>query len=335
MAQSSISGQGRQAGDPHSPVSVPNWRSAGLRYHKYSHYLRERFGSTVGRVTVDGGFTCPNVDGSVAVGGCVYCDNRSFSPARRGPRIPVASQIRRGLEILGQYKPATSYLAYFQAGTNTYDDIDRLERLYDEALAQPGVVGLVIGTRPDCADDDVLDLLERYAQRVYVSVEYGLQSIHERSLQWMNRGHDAACFFDAVQRTKHRGISIGSHLILGLPGESRDDMRATADALARSGVDSVKIHNLYVVKGTPLEEQYRQGLVSVLERDEYCDLLIDIIERLPGELVVERVTGDAPADFLVAPSWVSRKAEFLHRLETELARRDTWQGRACSTDPAR
>lgn len=308
-------------------LQQPSWRGVGLRYYRYSHFLKERFGRRISRVSVDGGFTCPNVDGSVAVGGCVYCDNRSFSPARRLPRIPILQQIDLGIERLTQFQSADDYLVYFQAATNTYAPLEKLRRLYDQALAHPRAVGLIIGTRPDCVPDNVLDLLQEYARKYFVALELGLQSIHERSLVWMNRGHDAACFFDAVQRCQGRGLDVSTHVILGLPGESRADMLAMADALANIPLNGVKIHNLHVVADTPLAEQYARGEITILERDEYLDLLIAFLERLPAHLVIHRVTGDAPGDFLLAPEWVRRKTEFLGLLDREFVRRDTWQGR--------
>lgn len=308
-------------------TQLGSWREAGHRYYKYSHFLRTRFGQKIHRVTVDGGFTCPNVDGTVALGGCVYCDNRSFSPNRRLPKIPILNQLDRGIRIVDQLYSPDDYLVYFQAATNTYAPVDKLRRLYDEALSHPRARGIVIGTRPDCVPDEVLDLIQGYTREYFVAIEYGLQSIHQRSLDWMNRGHDAACFFDAVARTKGRGIDISAHIILGLPGESLVDMLATVDAVATSGVDGIKIHNLHVVSDTPMEAEYRQGKIPIYERDEYVDLLICALERLPPEMVVHRVTGDAPPEYLIAPLWVKRKAEFLQALDRVLAERDTWQGK--------
>src|SRR5262245_4272391 len=227
--------------EPLSGASKLSWRAAGLRYYKYSHFLKQRFGKRIHRVTVDGGFTCPNVDGTVAVGGCVYCDNRSFSPNRREARIPITHQVSKGIEIIDSAYEPDGYLAYFQAGTNTYASLEKLKRMYDEAIANPKIVGLSIGTRPDCVRNEVLDLLESYAQRMFVSVEYGLQTVHDRSLEWMNRGHGSDCFFDAVERTLGRNLDICTHVILGLPGETRADMLATIDAVAQTPVDGIKI----------------------------------------------------------------------------------------------
>lgn len=309
------------------PTDTVSWREAGHRYYKYSHFLRQRFGQKIHRVTVDGGFTCPNVDGTVAVGGCVYCDNRSFSPNRRLPKIPILHQLDRGIRIVDELYRPDDYLVYFQAATNTYAPVDKLRRLYDEALSHPRARGIIIGTRPDCVSDEVLDLIESYTAKYFVAIEYGLQSIHQRSLDWMNRGHDADCFFDAVSRTKGRSIDISAHVILGLPGESKEEMLATIDAVANAGIDGIKIHNLHVVSDTPMEAQYRRGEIPIIERDDYLDLLVEVLQRLPPELVIHRLTGDAPSEYLIAPLWVQRKAELLQALDRLLKQRDTWQGK--------
>jgi radical SAM protein (TIGR01212 family) len=299
----------------------------GRRYRPLSAHLRARFGANVRGVTIDAGFTCPNVDGTVTTGGCVFCDNRSFSPNRRLPRATVRAQVERGVAILGKRFAAERFLAYFQAGTNTHAPVEKLRRLYDEALAHPQVVGLTVGTRPDSVPDPVLDLLEEYAARTHVSLELGLQTIHDRSLDWMNRGHHFDAFLDAVERCRGRRFELCAHVILGLPGESRLDMVATAEALARLPVHGVKIHNLYVVKGTPLEEMYRRGEMQVLERDEFAGLVCDFLERTPADRVIHRLSGDAPPDFLVAPAWCADKPALLRAIDAEFARRDSWQGK--------
>jgi radical SAM protein (TIGR01212 family) len=306
---------------------MPPQFAQGRRYYPFSRFLRERFGAKVYRVTVDAGFTCPNVDGTVAVGGCVYCDNRSFSPNRRQPRVPIAEQVARGIAILQKRYEADQFIAYFQPATNTYAPVDRLRQLYDQALQHPQIVGLAIGTRPDCVPDDVLDLIQDYARDRYVCLELGLQTIHDRSLDWMNRGHHADAFTDAVQRCAGRGFDVCAHVILGLPGESRDDMLATADALASAPLQAVKVHNLHVVKQTPLEDMYRAGKVKLFERDEYVSLVCDFLERLPPEMVIHRLNGDAPPDYLVAPLWCLDKPGLLAAIDAEFLRRDSWQGK--------
>jgi len=315
--------------------AMPETLTPQRRYHALSQFLKSRFGCKVHRVTIDAGFTCPNVDGTVALGGCVYCDNRSFSPNRRLPRTTIREQVRRGIEILQTRNGAERFLAYFQAATNTYAPSAKLERLYDEALDHPLVVGLAVGTRPDCVPDEVLDLLQAYARDRYVCLELGLQSMHDRSLDWMNRGHHFDAFVDAVSRCQGRGLDLCAHVILGLPGESREDMMATAEALARLPVDGVKIHNLHVVRDTPLEDQYQRGEVRLLQREEYVGVVCDFLERLPARMVIHRLNGDAPPDYLVAPLWCLDKPGLLLDIQAELQRRDTWQGfRAKSTLPA-
>jgi radical SAM protein (TIGR01212 family) len=307
-----------------------DWRAAGLRYFSYNRYLRSRFGRRVHKVSVDAGFTCPNVDGTVAVGGCNFCDNRSFSPSRRLPRSGIAGQIEEGIRrIKGRYR-VNDFIAYFQPATNTYAPVAKLRSLYEQALAAPQIVGLAVGTRPDCVPDDVLDLLEDLASRTYVAVEYGMQTMHDRSLDWMNRGHHHAAMIDAVERSRGRGFEICAHLILGIPGESHDDVLATAREVARLAVDAVKLHNLYAVKGTPLGEQVERGEVRLIERDEYVRTVVDVLELLPPTMIVERVSGESPPNYHLGPAWCLDKVDVRQALDAEFARRDTWQGRLWS-----
>jgi uncharacterized protein len=311
------------------------WREAGLPYYSCNFYLRQRFGRRVQKVSIDAGFTCPNVDGTVAVGGCTFCDNRSFSPSRRlavvGRRLPRASirgQIDESLKRMRlRYRKCHDFLAYFQPATNTYAPVERLRAVYEEALAHPQVIGLVIGTRPDCVPDEVLDLLSELAGRTYVSIEYGMQTMHDRSLDWMNRGHHHDAMIDAVDRSRGRGFEIGAHVMLGLPGESHDDMLATAYEIGRLGIDAVKIHNLYCVKNTPLADQVACGDVKLMERAEYVQTLVDFIELLPPTVVVDRISGDAPPDYFIGPTWCLDKPAVKNAVVAEFARRKTWQGK--------
>lgn len=303
------------------------WQSAGLRYFAYNYRLRQQFGGRVQKVSVDAGFTCPNVDGSVAVGGCTFCDNRSFSPSRRVRRQQIAEQITDGIRRLKTRYRVDRFLAYFQPATNTYAGVDRLRELYEAALAHPQVIGLAIGTRPDCVPDEVLDLLAELAGRNYLSLELGLQTMHDRSLAWMNRGHDHAASVDACRRAAGRGLEMSAHVMLGLPGESRADMLATAREVGRLGFDAVKIHNLYVVKGTPLADQYDRGEVTLMDRAEYVETLVDFLELLPPTMVIERISGEAPPKYFVAPAWALDKPAIRAAVEAELLRRDAWQGK--------
>jgi hypothetical protein len=310
----------------------PGWRAANLSYFAANFQLRQRFGARVQKVSIDAGFTCPNVDGSVATGGCTFCDNRSFSPSRRLPRAGIRGQIDQSLERMKlRYRKCSHFLAYFQPATNTYAPVERLRTVYEEALSHPQVVGLVVGTRPDCVPDEVLDLLEELAGRTYVCVEYGMQTIHDRSLDWMNRGHHHDAMLDAMERSRGRGFEIGAHVMLGLPGESHTDMLATAREVGRLKLDAVKIHNLYCVKDTPLADQVARGEVRLMERAEYVQTLVDFIELLPPTMVVDRISGDAPPDYFIGPSWCLDKPAVKAAVLAEFARRGSWQGRCCES----
>ncbi len=311
-----------------SPSGGFDWQAAGLRYYSYNQFLRHRFGGRIQKVSVDAHFTCPNVDGTVATGGCTFCDNRSFSPSRRLRRRAIADQIDEGIRSLRRrYRNVQGFMAYFQPATNTYAPVERLRQVYEEALAHPDVIALAIGTRPDCVPDDVLELLDEIGRRTYLSVEYGLQTIHNRSLDWMNRGHHHDAFLNAVGRSRGRSFEICAHVMLGLPGEDRQDMLATAREVARLGLDAVKIHNLYAVKNTPLADQVARGEVSLMEREEYIATLVDFLELLPPTTLVERISGDAPPDYLVGPAWCLDKAAVRLAFEAELLRRDTCQAK--------
>jgi radical SAM protein (TIGR01212 family) len=233
-----------------------------------------------------------------------------------------------------RYKKCENFIAYFQPATNTYAPVEKLRPLYEAAISHPQVVGLAIGTRSDCVPDDVLNLIAEFATRTYVSVEYGMQTMHDRSLDWMNRGHHHDSFLDAIERSRGRGFEICAHVMLGLPGESHDDMLATARELTRVNIDAVKIHNLYCVKNTRLADQVAAGEVTLMERDDYVETVVDFLELLPPTMVVERISGDAPPDYFVGPSWCLDKAAVKRAIEAEFERRDTWQGKICHPEGA-
>jgi len=304
-----------------------DWRGDGLRYFSYRYYLKNLYGHRVQRVSVDGGFTCPNVDGTVATGGCTFCDNRSFSPSRRIPRQKITDQIDEGIRRLKKRYRCNHFMAYFQPATNTYAPVDVLRPLYEQAIAHPEVVALAIGTRQDCVPDDVLDLLEEIGKRLPLTVEYGLQTIHDKTMEWMNRGHLYDSFLDAMDRSVGRGFELCAHIMLGLPGESHEDMMATAEAVAASELDAVKIHNLYAVENTPLAAQVRSGQVVLMEFEPYVKTVVDFLERLPPTMVIERVSGEAPGDYFVGPQWCQDKPRVLEAVLQELERRDSWQGK--------
>ncbi|MCA9170325.1 MAG: TIGR01212 family radical SAM protein [Planctomycetales bacterium] len=304
-----------------------DWRAVGQRYFAYNFFLRQLFGDRVQKVSVDAGFTCPNVDGTVAIGGCTFCDNRSFSPSRRLPRQSVADQIDEGIRRLKRRYVCDQFMAYFQPATNTYAPVERLRPLYLSALSHPQVVGLAIGTRPDCVPEPVLDLLAELSETTYLSVEYGMQTMHNASLDWMNRGHHHDAMIDAMERSRGRGFEICVHIILGLPGESHEQMLECAREVARLNVDSIKLHNLYAVKRTPLAEQVERGEVQLMGRDDYVRTLVDFLELLPPQMIVERISGDAPGDYFVGPAWCLDKPAVLRAVQQEFERRDTYQGR--------
>ncbi|HBO44445.1 MAG TPA: TIGR01212 family radical SAM protein [Planctomycetaceae bacterium] len=311
--------------DPHEPV--PFWRTAGHRYYRLGLYFRQVFGQPTWKITVDAGFDCPNRDGTVGTGGCRFCNPASFSPNRRHPLGGIADQIAHGAARLGHRHGTQRFLAYFQPGTNTYAPVSELRARYEEALACPGVVGLIVGTRPDCIADDALDLLADLARSTWVSLELGIQTIHDRSLDWLQRGHLHEASVDAVTRAKQRGLAVGAHLILGLPDETRGDMLATADEMTRLKIESVKLHNLYVVGDTPLARDHAAGRLALPSREQYIDCVVGFLERLRPECVVHRLAGDAPPEYLIEPQWCGRKTELRAAIEAELERRDTFQGR--------
>jgi uncharacterized protein len=312
---------------PHAP---DHWRAAGLCYHALSFFYRQRFRARVWKLCLDAGCDCPNRDGTLATSGCIFCDPESFSPARRLKATSVSEQLDMGIRRRRTRDDACRFVAYFQPGTNTYGPLDRLEQAYRQAVSHPDVVGLVVGTRPDCASEEVLDLLAQLAAHTWVSIEYGLQTIHDRTLDLLNRGHHCDAFFDACRRSLRRNLDIGVHVILGLPGESRDDMLATARELAGLGIHSVKVHNLYAVRNTVLADQVAAGCVRLPEFQEYVGWVVDFLEELPGHVVVERLCGDAPPNYLLGPQWCRDKAAVRAAVEAEFRRRGTWQGRAHS-----
>lgn len=303
------------------------WRLDGHRYFSQGYFFKKYFGRRVQKVSIDAGLTCPNVDGTVAFGGCNFCDNRSFSPSRRLPRQDILEQIDQGIRLLKMRYRVDDFIAYFQPATNTYSDVDSLSTIYDMALQHPAVVGMAIGTRPDCVPEEILELLQSVAERTLLSVEYGMQTMHDASLAWMNRGHEHEATVDAIERSRDRGFEICLHIMLGLPGEDRPMMVQTAREVARLGVDAVKIHNLYVVKKTPLALLREQGDIQLIERDEYVQTVVDFIECLPPDMLVERISGDAPADYFIGPSWCLDKPGILRAIEQEFKERDSWQGK--------
>ena len=296
-------------------------------YFPFSDYLRARFGCKVQKVSLHAGFTCPNRDGRCGVGGCTYCINESFSPQAGKPVRPIAAQMAEGMAYMRRRYKAEKFFAYFQAFTNTYDSVARLRERYDAAVQFDDVVGLAIGTRPDCVAEEVLDLVESYSDRLEVWLEYGLQSAHDRTLRRVNRGHDFAVFLDAMARTRRRKLKTCVHVILGLPGETHDEMMATACALQGLGIDGLKLHHLYIARGTALAREYAAGRIEVLDAGEYVRLACDFLERIPAGVTVQRLVGDTTStEVLIAPCWSQPKASVLRWISDEFHRRGTEQG---------
>jgi len=296
------------------------------RYRDLNTALKQHFGYRVQKITLDAGMTCPNRDGTLGVGGCIYCNVRG-SGTGLSKRFSITEQLERGKAKLARRYKAKKFIAYFQSYSNTYGCPQDLETLYLEALAVEDVVGLAIGTRPDCVPDTVLDMLAELNQRTYLWIEYGLQSAHDRTLEVINRGHDVAAFVDAVERSRQRDLDICVHVILGLPDENKTDMLATARALGKLDIQGVKIHLLYVIENTALAELYLRGDYRCLSRKEYVDIVCDFLALLPPQVVIHRLTGDPHPEELLAPKWALDKQTNLRTIRDTLERRDIWQGK--------
>ncbi|MDT8376268.1 MAG: TIGR01212 family radical SAM protein [Mariprofundaceae bacterium] len=297
--------------------------------YSFGDYLKQRFTEKVHKVTVNADFTCPNIDGTRGRGGCIYCNNVSFNPNSRRKEPDIAAQIEAGRKIVRKRTGATKVLAYFQAYSNTYAPVENLRFLYEQALQCPDVVGLVIGTRPDCVSEEVLELLVTYQQRGYeIWLEYGLQSAHDKTLQRINRGHSFAEYHDTVIATRERGLSVCTHLILGLPGEDRAMMLETLARVRETGTDGIKLHPLHVVRRTMLAHEWRKGNIQLLSQSEYVSLACDMLERMPASWAVHRLTGTASEDVLLAPEWCVRKWVVINAIYAEMHRRGCRQGSA-------
>ena len=299
------------------------------RYREFGDFLRERFDFKVQKISINAGFTCPNRDGTKGRGGCTYCNNQTFSPAYCQTEKSITEQVEEGVRFFARKYPEMRYLAYFQAYTNTYAPTETLVAKYEEALACPGVVGLIVGTRPDCMPDDLLDYLARLASRRFVLVEYGVESTLNRTLAHVNRGHTYEESVEAIRRTAARGVYTGAHLILGLPGESREETLAHAEALSRLPLATLKLHQLQLIRHTRMAREFaeRPEEFHLFTPDEYIDLVIDFIERLRPGIALERFVSQSPKELLIAPDWGLKNYEFTARLHKRLVERDAWQGR--------
>ncbi|MGH7598600.1 MAG: TIGR01212 family radical SAM protein [bacterium] len=296
-------------------------------YNPYGKFLQEKFGARVHKVSVHAGFTCPNRDGTVARGGCTYCNIVSFTPERAKPKFSVRDQIDAGVAFVKKRFEAKKFIVYFQPYSNTYAAVEHLETLYRDALSHPEVIGLSIGTRPDCIDDEKLAMLANLARDAFIGLEYGIESVYDETLQLINRGHDFACTVAAIRRTREFGLQVTGHTILGFPNESEEQMLASTEAINALGVDVLKIHNLHIVRHTELARQYAAQPFRVFSFEEWKDLVIRYLERLAPEIIIERLYGEAPRDLLIAPRWNLSKAEIIQSLEAEMRRRGTHQGR--------
>jgi radical SAM protein (TIGR01212 family) len=298
----------------------------GPRYRTLSSWLKEMFGEPVRKITLDAGLACPNRDGTLGTAGCIYCNPSGSGTGAKGRGIPLSKQVDQGIAFLsGRYK-CRKFIAYFQSFTNTYGDPGKLSRLYAEALQRPEMVGLAVGTRPDCVSEQVMDVLSDVARNRLVWIEYGLQSAHARTLELINRGHGPDAFFDAVKRTRARGIAAVAHLILGLPGESMDDMVETAKAVGDAGVAGVKLHPLYVIRGTALEQMYLEGRYSPMREEQALEATLSALQASPPQVVIHRMTSDPHPEELVAPLWMLDRQGVRRRLSDEMDRTDFRQG---------
>jgi radical SAM protein (TIGR01212 family) len=296
------------------------------RYNTFSEELKRVFGCKVQRISVDAGFTCPNRDGTLASNGCIFCGGHGSGSFGIRRDLMVSAQLEDGKEVMRRKYRAEKFIAYFQAYSNTYAAVSRLQELFSEACAISDVVGLIVATRPDCLPDEVLGYLQELSDQTYLWLEIGMQSSHDRSLTLINRRHTHACSVEAVQRARSRGLKVCAHIILGLPGETREEMLAMAAELNRLGVDGIKLHLLHIMKGTQLADMYSRGEVTVLCRDEYAGLVCDFLELLEPHILIHRLTGDGGHDNLVAPLWSLKKFEILNLIDAELEKRGTRQG---------
>lgn len=299
----------------------------GKRYNSFGGYLKEIFGERVNKICIDAGFTCPNRDGAKGRGGCIYCNNDSFKPDMAEAKKTVLEQISEGVEYHKKRYKTKKFIAYFQPFSNTYDKVENLEPLYREALSHPDVVGLSIGTRPDCVDDATLDLIEELAQETHLWIEYGLQSMHDKTLDFINRGHSLKDFHDTYLKTKARkNINICVHIIHGFPGETKEMMLDTVKYLSDLDIDGLKIHQLHVVKNTLMKRMYDRGEFTLPGLDEYLDLLVESLKLLPEKVVIQRLFGLGPLELLVAPDWNLRKGQFNTLIDNHLEKVDCYQG---------
>lgn len=300
--------------------------SVSMPYNDYGTWLRQRFPYKVQKISVDAGFTCPNRDGRLGTGGCIYCNNDSFNPSYCQREKSVKQQLVEGKEFFRRKYPEMRYMAYFQAFTNTYSTLDHLKSLYEEALDVEDVVGLVIGTRPDCIDDTLLDYLTQLARQTMVTLEYGIETANDDTLRLIRRGHDFQCVRDAVERTKGRGIVIGGHVILGLPGEDAEESVRQATIMSQLGLDVLKIHQMQIIRGTRLAQMYAENPFHLYSPEEYSELIVRYLEHLSEDMVVERFASQSPKEMLIAPKWGLKNYELTNLIVNKMKREGRRQG---------
>ncbi len=296
------------------------------RYNRFSDHLRNKFGVKVYKVTLDAGFTCPNRDGTISDEGCIFCDGGGSFSQLYPNNISIKEQLDLGIALSKEKYKAEKFLAYFQAFTNTYKPVNELKEIYDSAFSHKDVIGINIGTRPDCVEDEKLDLIADYTKKYYTWLEFGLQSIHEKSLKFINRGHSFETFRKALKESQKRNINVCAHVILGLPNESKEDMLETARVLGDLGVNGVKIHLLCVLNNTRLVKLYYQGKIPMMEEDEYVETACDFLELLPPEVTIHRLAGNGLKPNMLAPAWLSKKFVVLNKIDKLLEERSSWQG---------
>jgi len=305
------------------------WGTA-RRLNAYSDYFRKRFGQRVQKITIDAGFSCPNRDGTCGRGGCTFCDNKAFKPSYNDPGKSITQQIREGMNFHRvRYRKVDRFLAYFQAYSNTYGELKRIRELCDEAISVPGIVGIVLGTRPDCVDEEKLDYFRELSGKVYVVVEYGIESLLDRTLRRVNRGHDVESTLWAIRETSGRGIRTGGHMMIGLPGESRDDFLESAMQISQMPLDNIKYHQLQLIRGTPMAGEYREkpGDFMQFTLNEYLHLMMEIVELLHPEQIIERIAGEVTPGMAIHPGWGIRYDAVIREFEEILERYDSWQGK--------
>lgn len=300
----------------------------GKPYRSLDYMLRERFGEKVYKVTLNGGMSCPNRDGTLGTRGCIFCSEGGSGDFAADVSLSVTEQIESQIALLSAKRPIQKYIAYFQAYTNTYAPVEYLRKIFKEAMSHPGIVALSVGTRPDCLGKEVLDLLEELNRIKPVWIELGLQTIHEKTAQYIRRGYRLSCFDQAVENLRKRNIEVIVHTILGLPGESREEILETMRYLNKKDIQGIKLQLLHVLKGTDLAYDYLAGRFHVYEREEYLALLIECLENLDPEIVIHRITGDGPKDLLIAPLWASRKREVLNLLHHQMKEQNSYQGKS-------